>query len=239
MSELVAECSRCGAQQITFELLAAIKIGSEYGWQGWHEAFCQCRHCGRTSTFVLAESDPKVGDVIRKHGLEGYPGAVNGLVDIKGIISIKDTGARISPEHLPKRIEAAFDEGARCLVIRCPNAASAMFRLCVDLATIKLVPAEAEGGPDSVTRRNLARRLGWLFEKGLLPEGLRELSTCIREDGNDGAHVGNLKVEDAEDIGDFLEALLDRLFTEPERLRLAKERREARRAQGPQGGENR
>jgi hypothetical protein len=61
---------------------------------------------------------------------------------------------------------------------------------------------------------------------------LRELSTCIKDDGNDGAHAGTLKRSDADDLLDFIVAMLERMYTEPERLRLAKERKEARRT-GP------
>lgn len=59
---------------------------------------------------------------------------------------------------------------------------------------------------------------------------LRELSLCIKEDGNDGAHAGSLTKDDAEDLLDFTFALLERIYTEPERLRLAQERRNARRS---------
>ena len=68
-----------------------------------------------------------------------------------------------------------------------------------------------------------------MFEHGMLPSGLKELSTCVREDGNDGAHAGTLKREDAQDLLDFTTALLERIYTEPEKLRLAKERRDKRR----------
>lgn len=43
-------------------------------------------------------------------------------------------------------------------------------------------------------------------------------------------HDGSLEKEDAEDLLDFTFALLERMYTEPERLRIAKERRESRRA---------
>ncbi|MNV92833.1 hypothetical protein D3C71_1874590 [compost metagenome] len=72
--------------------------------------------------------------------------------------------------------------------------------------------------------------MGWLFDNGKLPDALRELSSCIREDGNDAVHRGNLTPEDAEDIADFAYVLLERLYSEPEKLRLAAERRSARRA---------
>jgi hypothetical protein len=72
-------------------------------------------------------------------------------------------------------------------------------------------------------------RLPWLFNNGKLPESLRKLSTAIKEDGNDGAHQGTLTKEDAEDLLDFTTKLLERVFTEPEQLRIAEERRAQRR----------
>jgi len=52
-----------------------------------------------------------------------------------------------------------------------------------------------------------------------------------RERRNDGAHAGSLTKVDAEDLLDFTTSLLERLFTEPERLKLAEARRAARRTQ--------
>ena len=104
-----------------------------------------------------------------------------------------------------------------------------MFRLCVDLTTRPMLPAEDVEGLNARTRRDLGLRLPWLFANNRLPSGLRELSTAIREDGNDGAHQGTLTKEDAEDLLDFTVALLQRVFTEPKQLELATKRREKRR----------
>jgi hypothetical protein len=62
-----------------------------------------------------------------------------------------------------------------------------------------------------------------------LPEDLAALLDNLREDGNDGAHDGTLTKDDAEDALDFTQILLQRLYTNPERLRLAEARRIARR----------
>jgi hypothetical protein len=58
-----------------------------------------------------------------------------------------------------------------------------MFRLCLDLATRPLLPQEHVPGLKRRTRRDLAPRLEWLFETNRLPTALRELSSCVREDG--------------------------------------------------------
>lgn len=79
------------------------------------------------------------------------------------------------------------------------------------------------------TRRNLAPRLEWLFDNGRLPADLRDLSAAVKDDGNDGAHDGNLSEEDAEDIYDFAYALLERIYTEPARLKARAARAAARR----------
>ena len=228
MSELVADCPRCGATRMTFDLVSQTHVSTRYDWQRWYEAFCICRHCGRTTVFVLAEKGIDESKLIRKSSLAQITGAVNGLVCVESFVSLKDSAAIAPPDHLPEEIRAVFSEGATCLAVSCFNAAGTMFRLSVDLATKSLLPEDGEG-LNSKVRRNLGLRLPWLFDHHLLPESLRELSSCIKEDGNDGAHEGSLKKEDAEDLLDFTTALLERLYTEPERLRLAKERREQRR----------
>lgn len=127
-------------------------------------------------------------------------------------------------------VEKAFSEGAACLSIGANNAAAAMFRLTIDLATKGFLPREdAEGGPTRQQRRVLASRLDWLFEQRLLAPDLKELAASVREDGNDGVHDGTLAREEAEDLADFSVALLCRIFTEPARIEVAKQRREARR----------
>jgi hypothetical protein len=133
------------------------------------------------------------------------------------------------PEHLPENIEAVFREGAACMAIECFNAAGTMFRLCIDLATKSKLPEGDVNGLNANIRRNLGLRLPWLFDNNLLPNDLRELSSCVRDDGNDGAHVGSLSEDDADDILDFTCAILERIYTEPERLKIAKSRRDARR----------
>jgi len=64
----------------------------------------------------------------------------------------------------------------------------------------------------------------------ILPDALRDLSSCIKDDGNDGAHRGTLSKDDAEDLLDFTFALLERIYTEPEKLRVAQVRRKKRRS---------
>lgn len=233
MSDLVANCPRCGAKHITFDLTAYTPVEFHFGWQYWYEAFCVCRHCKRSTVFVVSEKDISESKIIKKHGFISAGLVANDLVQIRDYISQKNATARPAPEHLPHDIKAAFDEGATCLAVGCVNAAATMFRLCVDIATRSLLPKEDVKGLNSKIRRILGLRLPWLFDNDVLPKALRELSLCIKEDGNDGAHGGTLEKDDAEDLFDFTTTLLERLYTEPERLRLANERRKERRSTKP------
>ena len=53
-----------------------------------------------------------------------------------------------------------------------------MLRLCIDLATKPMLPAEEVEGLNRKTRRDLGSRLPWLFDNGLLPNDLRDLAKC-------------------------------------------------------------
>jgi hypothetical protein len=225
MAELVADCSRCGSCKITFDLTQENLIRVEHKWKYWYEAFCVCRNCHRSSIFVLAQAVNSDRGIVHESGLVKLKGSVNRLMRIEGLISKKDEATVRPPEHLPVQIEEAFREGATCLAVGCYNAAGTMFRLCVDLATRTLLPEHEIAGLNPKVRRDLGLRLPWLFTNDLLPAVLHDLSSCIKDDGNDGAHAGTLGKEDAEDMLDFTNSLLERLYTEPENLRLAQIRR--------------
>lgn len=229
MSELVADCPRCGAKQITFDLKNQVEVGIQYAWQAWLEVFCVCRNCSKSTIFLVSQKDPSSSAIIRA-GLPKLVVSANQIVTVSNIVCIQENPAA-PPEHLPAHIEAIFREGASCLAIGCNNAAATMFRLCLDLATKGLLPGEAEG-LNSRVRRNLGFRLPWLFDNLLLPEALRELSSCIKDDGNDGAHEGILTAVEAADILDFTFILLERMYTEPKRIELAAARRQARHRSG-------
>ncbi|MDB5934122.1 MAG: hypothetical protein JWQ01_1466 [Massilia sp.] len=231
MSQLVEDCPRCNAKRIAFEVLAYTYVRQNYGWQNEYELFCVCGHCNLSTIFVIAMKEEATERALKNSGgLAGFQGGINKLVHSKGYISVKDRAAMPAPEHLPANILAAFNEGAKCMAIGCFNAAGTMFRLCVDMTTKDKLPEGEPAGLNHRTRRDLGLRLPWLIDNGYLPEDLRDLSHCIKEDGNDGAHQGTLSEADALDLLDFTEALLKRVYTEPERLRLAKERREQRRS---------
>jgi uncharacterized protein DUF4145 len=229
MSMLVADCPRCKAKSITFELRDTIPTAVHYNWQQWYEAFCICRACHTSTVFILSQKHIEQSDLLKRNPLHGFDYAVNEVVDVVSHISLKDTASASPPEHLPPNIEEAFREGAACVSISAYNAAATMFRLCIDLSTRSMLPTDNQDGLNNQIRRSLGLRLNWLLDHKVLPEALRDLSTCIKDDGNDGAHEGTLHKEDVEDLLEFCHVLIERIYTEPKRIQIAKERRDARR----------
>lgn len=238
MSILVDNCRRCGFNYVTFDVTGQQFLRKLDGWQNWYEVFCACRHCRSCSIFVIS-MDTNVPESLQQrlgeqNGIVAYEGSLSHWFTVDKVITLRDQASVAPPEHLPENINSAFNEGATCLAVGCFNAASTMFRLCIDLATRPMLPDPNEQSaeqPSDRQRRDLGLRLPWLFDQGLLPKDLQELARCIREDGNDGAHQGTLQKADAEDLLDFIEILLKRLYTEPARLALAEERRGKRRTE--------
>lgn len=217
---------------MTFDILADVHMGTEYDWQHWHELAARCRRCQRQSLMLVS-----LHNSLHKKGFgkDGSITAIGGDIayafSFERLITTADLAANDAPEFLPENIDRAFKEGTRCLAIGCHNAAAAMFRLCLDLATKARLLAEAS--PEEPLKRekfSLGHRLAWLFERGILPADLKDLSAAVKEHGDDGAHDGALDATDADDLYDFAFALLDRLYTQPARLEEAKARRAERKA---------
>lgn len=234
MSLLIADCPRCRAQKMTFELLNQVYVGTFGEWQKMFEIFCVCRGCSKSTIFLVSQKNYEHRSIISQ-GLNKIGGIVNNIVYVERYISIQDNSAEPPPQHVPENIEKIFKEGSICMATCCYNAAATMFRLCLDLATKSLLPKTTEESnhekkPNHKTIRLLGPRLSWLFDEGKIPENLRDLSTCIKDGGNDGAHEGSLSKEDAEDILDFTVSLLEQLYTQPVKLKIAERRRKLRRA---------
>jgi hypothetical protein len=230
MAVIVADCPRCRAKKMTMDVLSSVIVGIEYDWQPTAEAFCVCRNCGKATIYLLVISNYDF--VKTSAGMKPYEfkGSLMPFIDEpERYISLRDMGAQSPPDYVAPDVANAFNQGATCFAVECWDAAAAMFRKSIDLATRPMLPEAEEEGLNAKVRRDLGLRLPWLFKTNRLPSDLKDLSVCIREDGNDGAHAGALNKIDAEDVLDFTRALLERIYTEPERLKIATARRAERR----------
>lgn len=234
MPTIVADCPRCSANHMTFDVLGDAYTGISYDWMTHHEVAVRCRRCGHLSILKISLRNIDRKRDFRADGtISKVEGDLEPAFQKAGFLDVSDlAGVAEAPEHLPSEVHEAFVEGAKCMAIGCHNAAGAMFRLALDLTTKPLLPDSNNSTtpqPSKLQRFKLADRIDWLIEQGSIPASLARLAHCVRQDGNDGAHDGTLDKKDAEDLLDFTTALLERQFTEPERLRIAEQRRIDRR----------
>src|ERR1700720_3610666 len=101
MSLLIANCPRCGAAHTTFDVTAVLLVLKQHGWQHVYEAFGICRHCAKSTTFMIWEKPNTSGMFEQKSPLDAVKGSLNGFFEVDGYISLKDHGVIQPPEHLP------------------------------------------------------------------------------------------------------------------------------------------
>lgn len=232
MATFVANCSRCGSIRTTFDCYSSIPVEFTYGWKVYCEIFAVCRVCHKSSILLVSqkEADDSLSRILQENNkIIEAEASLTDFLKFEKVVASLDQHVNDPPEHLPQNIEQVVREANKCLSAQCWNASGAMYRLALDLATKGLLPLE--GDPTNKVRRNLGLRLPWLFKNRTLPADLETLAECLQQDGNDGAHDGSLGKEDAEDLHDFCYELLRRLYTEPARIQIAKDRRLARRKQ--------
>ena len=221
MPILVSDCPRCATSKITFDVLGESDLRGENFPSNVredakvYEIFCRCRSCSMSTTFVVAAPPPGRTGVSWVNPL-GIECSIDRPYQVVNFVSIADLKARDAPEHVPKPIRQAFMEGSRSYAIGCWNAAGCMFRASIDLATRSVLDGII--AKDERDVRWLGRRLSWMFKNGHLPADLKELSACIKEDGDDAAHSATLNEADASDLQDFSCVLLERIFTDVEKV---------------------
>jgi uncharacterized protein DUF4145 len=123
---------------------------------------------------------------------------------------------RLNP-NLPKPILAAYAEADSCFRGKAYTAAAIMCR-----KTLEGLCAE-----HGVTKRPLIASLGELRDKGIIDGRLYEWSDTLRVAGNEAAHdVGvTVSAEDARDLVEFTNAILEYVFTFRDRYEAFKLRR--------------
>lgn len=241
MSTFVFDCPACSVLKCTFDIFSYNSDSYKSTWS----LFSVCRACnnsmvingtipnklrvsltGMNSPTEKALSTIKI--FVEKYlNEEGFH--VSDLFE-KIVYSPVLPNTEHPPEYLPAEVESIFKEAAKCFSIGCYNAAGAMFRLCLDMTTKHLVSQNSHLNPSANDNKTIHNRLTWIFKNKIIADDLEELSRCIKDDGNDAAHDGTIGKVEASDLLDFTYELLERVYTQPERVKLAKVRRTERRA---------
>ncbi len=120
MSILVTDCSRCGAENMTFDVSAELFYKSQYSWQRWYELFCIFRNCRRSTVFIVSQKNAGDENSFREDGaLLGFQGSLNPYMRVEVYVSLQHRAGKAPPDHVPPNIQAAFREAATCLAVEC------------------------------------------------------------------------------------------------------------------------
>ncbi len=222
MPIILYDCPRCTGSYVTFDVKSCNELGTTKNttWQHMYELFSVCRNCKKSTILIVVLSSYEHKNSLKKNeDVMGVKDSLNNVFKIEGFIGLRHNASHSAPDSVPENIKAVFEEAATCISNQCWNAAGAMFRTCVDLATKDMLPKENPKDLTSYQRNKLAPRIEWLFKKKKLPAELKKFANYIREDGNDSVHDGALKEEQARSLLDFTDLLLDRIYAKPAELK--------------------
>lgn len=235
MSFVISNCNYCKTKNIRFDNKGFNKL-TPHQW----DILAICSHCNHPTVYRINRKS----DVVFPLNELFARATTLKEIDNLNLSSSFYIGSTIvpphneitpCPEHVPENIKIVFDEAAICLSMKCYTASGAMFRLCLDVTTKELLQEWLETNQNSTDQPNakqkdkLFNRIDFLIEQRVIPTDLKEYVHHIRLDGNDAAHDGSTEKDEAEDLLDFSELFLERIYTVKKQLELAQERRLARR----------
>lgn len=131
-----------------------------------------------------------------------------GYFNLAIVDSYPKTEEQTAPNFTSKTVERTYLQGVDNARRKQNDAAAAMFRKALDVATCEL--------DENLQKLALAARINALFDAGRLTEDLKEWAHAIRLDGNKGAHgATELTDEEIAQLESFTELFLIYTFTLP------------------------
>ncbi|WP_454761282.1 DUF4145 domain-containing protein [Caulobacter segnis] len=197
MPVLMINCPHCPINQ----------VAASQAWEGsvrdksyhWYVTLL-CGSCGKPITAMLrANSYPNKPSTI---------GAAN-LQDKFEVLDLWPQRVEFSaPNHSPENVARRFLEGEVAFRQRSWNAAVAMYRSALDIATKAL-----DGVPKGLT---FFKRLQWLHEQHRITPDMKDWADHVRVEGNEALHdPEDFTEEDARPLRLFTEMFLRYIFELP------------------------
>jgi hypothetical protein len=207
---ITGDCPHCGTKEVAFNARYQFKASSS---SNEIHMLATCNACRLGVIFWLALYHHNAeADLVR---------AVGSQETLK--IAIKAQWPNYStstPGNVPTNIASFYEQGLRALTAGHWDAAGAMFRKTLDVATKKL-------RPDFANKR-LYDRIEVMVKSGDLTSAMGEWSHNIRLDGNDAIHDDEPETAgDAKGTQLFTEAFLTYSFTLPAMVDANREKRQA------------
>lgn len=210
MAFFVRDCVRCGVRNVQHHLIGESQLRDPFEW----EIAGACAACSKVSVYS-----------VRMQTTGSGPSRVAGQVEDDRIgptaVRIATTTMQLS-EHIPARIAGLFREANECRQMGWYDAAGAMFRKTLDVATKHIYANDArlDGKEPAQALRVRIKSLG---EMKILDADIVELADVAALDGNDAAHdIDPYTKDEAEALEDLTLDLLDRLFVRPAKIAAVK-----------------
>lgn len=198
----------------------------------------KCPRCGRVSNFTMANHEPlgvrgtapqvratsqvTVIECMGCHGksvvIEAEIGDQHGL---RGVLwwPTDRLGDLERVAGVPAEIVDAYSEGVRCLSVRAPNAASAMFR-----TTIAQI-VEDKGSAAAKAKDKLHERIIQMVQDKTLWDDFGDWAHHVRHTGNAGAHgekFDPVTMDQATELKKFIREMINFLYEQPARRAAAR-----------------
>lgn len=187
MGILTTNCPHCGTQSVGFQIIFS-KTPKDNSYNQ-HNCLAVCGGCLRPICFIAVRNDSTETP-------HQFVGNISGKYQISQTWPLPKPIA--IPPHCPKAVSGRFNEGEQAFERKNWNAAVAMYRSALDIATKEMVPEAAS--------KLMAARLKWMLDNGRLTQDLFDWASHVRIGGNEALH-------DPDDFGEG-DAKPLRYFTE-------------------------
>lgn len=207
----VRDCVRCGTKKVQHIVCGQTRLKDPFEW----EVAGACSECRGASIYSFrAKSTATIPAQLAANIADSGNLA-------PGAIKIATRPFEIS-SFIPERVANLFREANECRQMGWHDAAGAMFRKTLDVAT-KHIYSTDERLQDKVPAQALRVRVKSMGEMNILDEGIVELADVAALDGNDAAHdIDPYSKDEAEALEDLTFDLLDRLFVRPAKMAAVK-----------------
>ena len=216
MTFFIRDCVRCGTKKITHVFVGESTLIRQSDYL--REIAGACADCKQLS--IYRWDSPQKGTAASQL-TAGNIEALNSSTLATEAVRIATTSVELSP-HIPHRIAGLFREANECRQMTWFEAAGAMYRKTLDVATKHIYAHDirlAEKEPAQALRSRI-QALGALK---IIEQDIVELADIAALDGNDATHdVDPYTKDEAEALEDLTFDLLDRLFVRPAKIAAVK-----------------
>lgn len=235
MTLYVADCRRCGAQRMSFDVYGvSVAIEAErnpdpYGtlWRRRLELACRCHECGGTSVFLLDTLARDEEELPKTTFEQNENPTTFGYSEVGAIPSKR---AEPTPADTPEPAASFYKQGSTAMAHGLYDAAGAMFRKCLESVTRTddLVQKVPEAERAAFRSSWLKARIKKLKDIHAIPPALADLVDVIKEEGDGAVHDDVIyDKKSAEALQGFTKAFLEQTFTIPAQIKRVRERRGA------------